>query len=423
MQFHKRFYILVILNLASLIGWLASMDIILLCVWLALSLLLASMYILARLSLRGIQVKRVSSSVKLEVGKIFNERIEIHNDSKIGKLWLQIEDQSELLSGIQSRTIPNLKAGKTRGYSLQALVNQRGYFSLGPTHIVSGDPMGIFTVEKLFPAERQLIIYPYLIKLKNLSLEPGLEIGGQNLLVQTTETTPQAAGVREYQPGDPLNRIHWPITVKKNRLMVKEFDEDTQSCVWLFLDAEADTYPHQSEDTPKAYDWRLLPIDKKKIYKLPRDAFEYAVSITASLARYYLHNDRAVGFSAFSSQLNILPAEKGQRQLNKMLTGLAAIQDTGDLPIQTLIERQIKNIARGSSLVIITAQGFQDMFNSLELVRRWGLRAQVIQIDRASFVPMKNRRRQKRSSSQKERNLIRISYGDEISERLSRQSR
>lgn len=426
MIINKRFYFLIIFTLISLIGWLISMDIVLLSVWLTFTLILLSAYIMAKLALRGIHLKRISRFVKLEVGKIFNERIEISNISKTGKLWLQIEDHSGLLSSIQSRTITNLGAGKSRSFSTQALVNQRGFFPLGPTKVISGDPFGIFSVERIFPPEGQLTVYPHLERLKELTLEPGLEIGGQNLLIQTAQTTPQAAGVREYQPGDPLNRIHWPITVKKNRLMVKEFDEDTQSCVWLFLDAEADIYPHQAGDAPKAYDWRLLPINRKKVYKLPRDGFEYAVSVCASLARYYLRDGRAVGFSALGSKLNILPAEKGQRQLNKMLTKLAAIQDNGDLSIQTLIERQIKNIARGSSLVMITTQDINEIAASLELVRRWGLRAQVIQIDKASFYRNANDMKVRTIDASPSapikisKNLIRIAYGDEISRALSK---
>ena len=61
-------------------------------------------------------------------------------------------------------------------------------------------------------------------------------------MLQTTHPTPQAAGVREYSPGDPLSRVHWPTTVRRDKLMVKEFDEDSQSSVWLLLDAQKGKY-------------------------------------------------------------------------------------------------------------------------------------------------------------------------------------
>ena len=51
------------------------------------------------------------------------------------------------------------------------------------------------------------------------------------------EATSHAAGVRDYQPGDPLNRIHWKSSARKDRFMVKEFDQDPQGDVWILLDA------------------------------------------------------------------------------------------------------------------------------------------------------------------------------------------
>ena len=55
-------------------------------------------------------------------------------------------------------------------------------------------------------------------------------------------------GVREYVDGDPLNRIHWMSTARRDRLMVKEFELDPQSDVWIFLDAEREvqsTLPYE----------------------------------------------------------------------------------------------------------------------------------------------------------------------------------
>jgi hypothetical protein len=44
----------------------------------------------------------------------------------------------------------------------------------------------------------------------------GILPGGHALREKTLEVTPYAAGVREYVPGDPLKRIHWPSS-EKNR--------------------------------------------------------------------------------------------------------------------------------------------------------------------------------------------------------------
>ena len=63
-------------------------------------------------------------------------------------------------------------------------------------------------------------------------------MGGNSLRKPSLETTPHAAGIREYYPGDPLNRIHWLSSLKRNQIMVKEFDQDPQASVWKYLDAQ-----------------------------------------------------------------------------------------------------------------------------------------------------------------------------------------
>jgi len=419
MQINKRFYIFLLIAFISLAGWLVTFDNLLLSLWLINGLMLASAYGIAKFSLEGVEVKRIAHIKKLEVGKIFDERIEISNQSRFRKLWLQIEDQSKILSEIHSRTFTNLGAGWVRMHQALAVVNKRGFYPLGPTRLVSGDPFGIFTTSKMIPPANQLTVYPHMERIPLLKLLPGEEIGGQNLILPTTRTTPQAAGVREYLPGDPLNRIHWPITVKKDKLMVKDFDEDTQSCVWLFLDAQKGLYPHQSDEIPPAVDWNLLPLKKKAAYRLPKDGFEYAVSIAASIADFYLRSNLAVGFAVHGQNLNILPAEKGQRQLHKILDNLASLEDEGDMPVQVLIERQLRNISRGSALVIITTRDQTAMNLSVRMAHRRGLSALVIQIDSNSFSAEPEISQRDESKRVNVKNLIRIAYGDDIPAKLS----
>jgi uncharacterized protein (DUF58 family) len=417
MSVHKRIYFFILIILFSFIGWVITLDYLLFGLWTAGIILIGWAYVLTKISLNCIALKRYSRVIRIPVGSIFTERLEITNLSRHTKLWLRIDDQSGILSRIHSRAIANLGAGKIRIHQVKAVINQRGFYQLGPTRVSSGDPLGIFSTSKLFPAQSQLVAYPYIDRLSSLKLDSGIETSGQNLLAQSTQTTPQAAGVREFQPGDPLKRIHWPITLRKEHLMVKEFDEDTQTSIWLILDAHKGKYPHLELEAEPAVDWNFLPINKKQPYQLPRDGFEYAVSIAASLAEYYIRTKRAVGFASYGRQLVILPAEKGQRQLHKILNQLAAIEDTGTIPIQALMERQIKNIPRGSTLILISPLPYNKLITSVQHALRWGMRAQVIQIETNSFLSPKSTGTIPDLSI---KNLIRISYGDEISVKLAK---
>jgi hypothetical protein len=44
---------------------------------------------------------------------------------------------------------------------------------------------------------------------------PGLLPGGKAIRRKSIDITPHASGVREYVPGDPMKRIHWPTSVRR----------------------------------------------------------------------------------------------------------------------------------------------------------------------------------------------------------------
>jgi len=385
MQVHKRFYYLLGLALFLFIAWIYLNDWLLFNLWTGVVLILLFSYITAYHSLKGISIERRSRIKNQEIGGIFEEHFTIENTSELPKLWLEVVDLSELSREINSRVIDGLKAHQVHLFSSKLILNRRGFFSLGPTELISGDPFGVFTTRRVFSQKDQLMVYPRISILHGFPLISADKTGSENLRLQTTHTTPQAAGVREYFPGDPLNRVHWPVTLKHNRLMVKEFDEETQSSVWVFLDASRECYYHGQKTIPAAFDRNLSPLGRRSTYELPDDSFEYAVSLAASVASHYILKNRYVGFAANAEPAQIIPADKGQRQMTKILEGLAAVSDSGRLTLIQLLEKQVRNIPKGSSLVLITPNLDRNLEILLETYKRRGFSSFAFLINNDSF--------------------------------------
>src|SRR4029453_19147771 len=62
--------------------------------------------------------------------------------------------------------------------------------------------------------------------------------GGEDVKSRTYHVTPNVSTIREYQPGDSFNRIHWRSTARQNQLMVKEFELDPPAEVYVVLDMQ-----------------------------------------------------------------------------------------------------------------------------------------------------------------------------------------
>lgn len=337
----------------------------------------------AIMSLRGIIFKRSSRTFRAQVGQIFEERFEIDNPNRFPRLWISIRDESPLPGSQGSRVFPVVEARRGRTYVARTRLVQRGVFPLGPTVLESGDPFGIVPVKKNVPPEESLLVFPMMVEVRNFPNPPGVMPGGEALRRRTPQITPNAAGVREYEPGDPLSRIHWVSTARRGRLMSKEFELDPQAEVWIFLDA--------SQSSQAALPYEFSPTDAEALWRrtarisIPPSTEEYGVSITASLARYYLRQGRAVGLASVGQAMSILAPERGGRQLSKILEALALLRAEGDIPLRGLVEIQVQQLTRGSTVVLVTSSVDPDIALTVDYLLRRGLRPVVILIDISSF--------------------------------------
>ncbi len=346
-------------------------------------LLLLSSWIWAFIALRGIKFNRKARALRAQVGQIFEERFELDNPGRLPRLWLAVQDESTLPGNQGSRVFSVVEGRRGRTYVARTRLVQRGVFQLGPTEIESGDPFGLFPVRKSFSTENSLLVYPMMVNIRQFPSPPGIMPGGDALRRRTQQITPNAAGVREYAPGDPLSRIHWVSTARRGRLISKEFELDPQAEVWLFLDASKDsqyTIPYELETTEVD-----AVLQRTKTFVLPPSTEEYGVSIAASLGRYYLGQGRAVGFVCAAQAFTILPPERGGRQLGKLLESLALLKSKGNLPLQALVEIQAQGLLRGSTVVLITASVDPGVTLAADFLLRRGLRPVVVLIDASSF--------------------------------------
>jgi uncharacterized protein (DUF58 family) len=333
--------------------------------------------------LRGVEMARKARATRAQVGHILEEKIELDNTGRLPRLWLAVSDRSALPDSAGSRLFPLVEPHRGRTYLSRTRLLQRGVYPLGPTLLESGDPFGLFPVERIYPASDSLLVYPLLVDIHDFPNPAGILPGGEALRRRTPQVTPNAAGIREYAPGDSMNRIHWVSTARRNRLMTKEFELDPQAEVWIFLDASKTGQASLPFTWPKKTKEDLWK--HKFEFALPPSTEEYGVSAAASVARYFLRQGRSVGFVSSGQTLAMIPPDRGGRQLGKILESLALLRGEGNLPIWGLVNIQAQHLARGSTTILITHSVQQEVVMATDFLVRRGLRPVVVLIDAASF--------------------------------------
>ncbi len=349
-------------------------------------LLLVLAWFLTIISLRGIRVERQARSLRASVGDIFEEHFEVSNESRLPKLWLEVANETTMPHATGSRILTLLRARQKRIYTARTWLIGRGGFRLGPTTITSGDPFGIFRASKHYPAVASLVVLPLIFPVTEFLSPPGLLPGGKAIRRKSIDITPHASGVREYVPGDPMKRIHWPTSIRRGQLMVKEFEQDPQAEVWLFLDTHKNAHFAKSGDgydAPPIDD--LLLLRRRKI-KLPPSTMEYSVSIAASLAHYFIEQRRAVGLvSASERTFEVTPAERSERQEAKILEELAFLQPESMHTLPSLVAAQMGQLSQGSSAILITPMIWPELLVSVDSLHRRNLRPVVVLLMSRSF--------------------------------------
>lgn len=345
--------------------------------------LISSSYIIARVGFDSIDVRRRARVERSEVGHILEEVFEVRNRSRLPRFWIEIRDQSDLPGSDGSRVLALLGGGRVRNYVSRTRLISRGVFSLGPTELRSGDLFGLFFVSRKIQSKKILIVYPHLIKFDDVPNPPGLLPGGEAVSRRTTHITPNAATVREYSVGDPMTRIHWPSVARRNRLIVKEFELDPLAEMWILVDGQKPA--HARLDYELETDAGSVIFQRAAAGKLFPNTEEYCATLAASLAKHYLQAGRTVGYASAGSELILLPAERGNRQLNKLIEATALFRADGVDDFSDFVFRQSRHLPRGSTLYLITPSVDERIVTSGDYLRRLGQRTIVLLIEAASF--------------------------------------
>jgi uncharacterized protein (DUF58 family) len=383
-------------------------------------LLVIIAWLLAIPGLRGVRVERSARSLRASVGDIFEEHFEIFNASRLPKLWLEVVNGSPVPHATGSRVLTFLRGRQKRTYTARTWLTGRGGFPLGPTTVTSGDPFGIFRVSKSYPPTGSLVVLPMLFPISEFLTPPGLLPGGKAIRRKSLDITPHAAGVREYVAGDPMKRIHWPTSTRRGQLMVKEFEQDPQAEVWLFLDTHKNVHVVKSEETTESYPVDDLLLLRRRKVKLAPSTLEYAISITASLASYFIEQRRAVGLvSASGRAFKVIPAERSERQEAKILEELAFLQAESMYTLPWLVTAQMGQLPQGSTAILVTPMIWPELLLGVDSLLRRNLRPVVVLLMTASFGSRTNNEDLAKSLVERKVPVCRVYCEADLSETLS----
>ncbi|MGA8848427.1 MAG: DUF58 domain-containing protein [Dehalococcoidia bacterium] len=363
----KRQGIFVIVVLVALLALALVTGFILLLRLFFLSVLVTAVsYVWVRWSLHRLSVDTTQPPGRLEVGDTFQREVIISNPSKLSRLWLRVEDSTDL-PGHRDTAIINIARQSSYCWQANFKCRKRGRYHLGPVALTAADPLEISTSTRTLGKEQEITVYPATIDLPLFNFASFSGSGRRSGYQSIKGISSHASSVREFTSGDSLHHIHWRSTAHMGKLMVKTFDADSSynppKVAWILLDMNEKAHFGRGEETSE----------------------EYTITIAASLVRKCLQGGIQVGMLASDERHSLITPETGERQLWDILETLALMKTNEGLALSELLPYHLDSFCHDSLVIVIATSVSENLVEAVPLLRNRVASTVVILLDVASF--------------------------------------
>ena len=350
----------------------------------------------ARFSLDGIECIRDIRVDRAKLGEQVTVSTIIRNEKPIPVPWVLAEETLPprlAREGEHTKLLVMRPYGDTRlHYTLT--MNHRGYHQIGPAILESGDLFGFVRKFRTARAAHYITVQPEVVPILRYDLATRRPIGEVRVKRLLHEDPTRMAGLRDYAPGDSLNRIHWKAFARTGFLHSKIYEQTTLAGALVVLDFHGPAYEGDEE---------------QRFYRS-----ELGVKIAASLAGYLTELKQHVGLlsngldaaerakreaggvAATSRQRareiaahregadRLRPVEvssgRGHGQAMKALDALARLELSEGLPLERMLIEEYTRLPRDLTLIVVTPMFTPTLFQVMARVKFSGFQMAAILI-------------------------------------------
>lgn len=322
---------------------LGTLGLLVLGFLLQLSLLVYAMYVLLGVLLltrffsqawtQHVEARRFCEEAVMEIGGNVEVKVAVRNTGFIAVPWVLLEDslpRGAVMANPQRikpegarMAVAKLGAGESKVLAYRVKFLTRGYFQLGPLLVETGDVFGLHRRFRILTEPHFVLVMPKVLPLEGYSLASRRPVGEIRLTHRLFEDPTRMASIRQYQQGDPLNRIHWRATARVGELQSRTFESTCVAGATFLVDFHVNTY----------------------VGSAPGASAELAVVTVASLANAVFLMGQQIGFASNGRDAADRIREEGWRA--EFLTREMAQREAGELAPNTRLRPVIIEPGKG----------------------------------------------------------------------------
>jgi len=240
--------------------------------------------------------------------------------------WRLARDRQ--IGDVGETAVDDVAGGGESGARFEALALRRGVLHFEGLTVGRHDPLGLFRSFATVGERENLIVLPRRYTLPPITL-PGsrkYQVGGVSLAASVGDSE-EFIGLRDYRPGDPLQRVHWKSYARVGHPVVKEYQDEFFERHALVLD----TFGGRQAGA----------------------AFEEAVSLAASFAYTLDTLECLLDLLFVGDSPCVYTTGRGQLQPLALLEALAGAQLQPDAGFAALREALLARRAAFTSAIVV----------------------------------------------------------------------
>ncbi len=220
----------------------------------------------------------------------------------------------------------------TLRYELRPLM--RGVYAFGHIHLFAQTSLGFIERRFTFRQPQEVPVYPSVIQMRQYELVAlrGVSETAGIKKVRRLGHSYEFEQIKNYTEGDDYRSINWKASGRRGSLMVNQYEDERSQQLFCLL-------------------------DKSRVMNMPfsgMSLLDYAINTTLTISNIALKKQDRVGLLSFSDVLgSTLPADRGARQLRKLLEALYRERErTGEANYELLYEA-VRRLVHGRSLLLL----------------------------------------------------------------------
>ncbi|WP_425396740.1 DUF58 domain-containing protein [Aeoliella sp.] len=322
-----------------------------------------------------LEARREMNATQVTEGAKVAVVVHIDNRGRLPVPWMLLEDLLPRRALIHSPPpldvagqrlqLVSFRSEGKKTIMYQMKCNRRGYYQIGPLIAETGDVFGLYRRYRVLSEPSFLTVLPEVVPLTGFDIASRRPIGEVLMSYQLFEDPTRIRGVREYQAGDPFNRIHWKATASTGTLHSKVYEPSTVAGVTMLLDFHKDGYdradePVRSELAVTAAASIAGAVcemgQQVGLFTNGRDAADRIR--TEGWTHQQLHSRQqaqAAGMRDRSERLRpvVVPTERGDAQLFRILETLARVEKTDGLTFPQLVQESAPRMPQSATVVAL----------------------------------------------------------------------